>query len=118
MNNKTYQKNLYRKKKEEYVLLLGGMCVKCKSTKELEFDHIDRKNKNFAISRKMKESGILQELDKCQLLCKQCHREKTTSERSVPHGGGITGKKNCFCNLCAPLKRVYFRKLMRKRRSN
>jgi hypothetical protein len=47
------------------------------------------------------------EVRKCALRCKECHKKKTSAEASVEHGGGLTGKRNCYCDLCAPLKKAY-----------
>lgn len=61
---------------------MGGKCVECGCTKELEFDHIDPSTKSFNITAgysKPKEL-LLEELSKCQLLCVSCHREKTRKD--------------------------------------
>jgi 5-methylcytosine-specific restriction endonuclease McrA len=59
--------------------MLGGKCVRCGATSDLEFDHVDRHTKSFTIgSRAMSRwDGLLVELAKCQLLCRPCHIEKT-----------------------------------------
>ena len=59
---------------------LGGKCVKCGTTENLQFDHIHPKDKLFAITRQLLMSDrkkFQEELDKCQLLCIDCHIEKT-----------------------------------------
>ena len=45
---------------------------------------------------------ILKEAQKCQLLCKKCHREKTTVDRFPDTYCSITGKgyNNCPCDTC------------------
>jgi len=64
-------------KAKEY---LGGKCVGCGSTTDLQFDHIDRKNKSYAITKRSLNpfESLKEELDKCQLLCEKCHQIKTT----------------------------------------
>lgn len=63
--------------------LLGGKCVECGSKKRLEFDHIDPSTKKFNIS----ECGgrtfdsFINEVSKCQLLCRACHIEKSIKEK-------------------------------------
>lgn len=51
-----------------------------------DFDHIDPKEKWIEISRiikkKLSEDEILNEINKCQLLCANCHQKKTLSEVS------------------------------------
>ena len=78
----SYMKDRYAKRRAEAVVSLGGVCVKCGSTDELEFDHVDRSTKIKSIgcmssaSKKLFEA----ELAKCQLLCSPCHLEKSKSE--------------------------------------
>lgn len=106
-------KNRYLQRRSEAIVMLGGECVQCQSTENLEFDHIDRTTKSFSIGKILlgKVDRYLVELKKCQLLCKSCHRAKSISELSVDHGGGATGKKNCYCKLCRPLKQKYMQEL-------
>ena len=74
--NKTYQSNRYEAAKMEYIKYLGGKCVKCGSESNLEFDHIDPSTKDFSIMRLWHCKNVYAELDKCQLLCNKCHKEK------------------------------------------
>jgi 5-methylcytosine-specific restriction endonuclease McrA len=60
-------------------------CVECGESDPmvLEFDHLGEKDSTIA---KMVVSGtsiatIQREIDKCQVLCANCHRRKTTQER-------------------------------------
>lgn len=65
--------------KQERIEYLGGKCVGCGTTENLQFDHKDRTIKEFNISKKPDHTleKIKEELDKCQLLCDSCHRIKT-----------------------------------------
>lgn len=59
---------------------LGGKCAICgydSCVEALEFHHINPEEKEFAISGKFNISWekLKHELDKCQLLCANCHRE-------------------------------------------
>lgn len=80
--------NAYRKKrKQEYLDYLGGVCSSCgysKSTWSLEFHHIDPSSKLFTISRAinthMDKDAVLAELDKCIVLCSNCHGELHENE--------------------------------------
>jgi hypothetical protein len=64
------------------VAYLGGKCSRCgydKCIAALEFDHIDPVGKKFSMSDKgltRSWDKIAAELDKCQLLCANCHRER------------------------------------------
>jgi 5-methylcytosine-specific restriction endonuclease McrA len=58
----------------------GGKCSRCgycKSLRALQFHHRDPKQKDFAISRPNPRSWekVKVELDKCDLLCANCHSE-------------------------------------------
>lgn len=58
----------------------GGKCKICGYSKcfaALEFHHIDPTQKNFEPSKayKKKWETLKKELDKCALLCANCHRE-------------------------------------------
>lgn len=67
--------------KQELIDYMGGKCSRCgycKCNSALEFHHIDPFHKEFNIS-KVKlttfNQQIKNELDKCILLCANCHRE-------------------------------------------
>ena len=68
----------FKKKCVEYK---GGECEICGYSKyigALEFHHKDRTKKDLQISKvrgKTFNDKIKEELDKCQLLCANCHRE-------------------------------------------
>lgn len=64
----------------------GGKCIKCGYNKyagALDFHHLDPSKKDFAISRRKNCSleTIKSELDKCILLCRNCHAETHFEER-------------------------------------
>lgn len=70
-----------RKFKQECIKYKGGKCQRCsynKCNNALEFHHIDQKQKDFSISEvrnKDMNNKVKSELDKCMLLCANCHRE-------------------------------------------
>ncbi|MCD6257671.1 HNH endonuclease [Candidatus Aerophobetes bacterium] len=70
-----------KKIREMAVEYKGGKCEICgydRCIEALEFHHLDRKNKDFGISNKgytRSWKKIKEELDKCMLLCANCHRE-------------------------------------------
>jgi 5-methylcytosine-specific restriction endonuclease McrA len=118
MNRVPYADSGYVQECRVYVLqLVGSHCMKCGSTEALQFDHIDPTTKSFEITARIGSLNVLndpifmKELAKCQVLCAPCHRTKSAEEHSarqdVGHGKGLTGKKNCRCELCAPLKTAY-----------
>ena len=76
-------KREYRDKRRAHCReYLGGKCVVCGTTHNLQFDHIKREGKKYEISTKLtnKWDNLKEELDKCQLLCAPCHLDKTAKE--------------------------------------
>jgi len=113
MNKTEYR----RKRKKELIDLLGGKCVMCGSKNNLEFDHIDKSKKEHKITRILEYSmdRIMQELNKCQLLCKECHLEKTSlnSENTLSgpaRHGTLHMYRNykCRCDECKKAASNYY----------
>ena len=77
-----------QKVKEMAVEYKGGSCQRCgydKYVGALEFHHMDPNEKDFLISRKgycTSWGKIKKELDKCILVCANCHREVHEEERA------------------------------------
>lgn len=73
--NKNYRRTI----KQKAVDYKGGKCELCgynKTINALEFHHLDPKQKDISISGGTKSfEKIEKELDKCVLLCANCHRE-------------------------------------------
>lgn len=78
-NNKiTHEKQLIRK--AECVKYKGGKCIVCGYNKyvgALDFHHVNPEEKEFNIAqlRSYSLEFLIKELDKCVLLCKNCHAE-------------------------------------------
>lgn len=75
-----FQKNLYKKYKNDLVIYKGGKCEICgynKCIAALDFHHInpDKKDPNWKKMRCWTPSKVKGEIDKCQLVCKNCHSE-------------------------------------------
>ena len=72
-------KNFRKKLKEKAVEYKGGKCIKCGYNNyigALEFHHRDPKEKDFSIGQYTYSwERVKAELDKCDLLCANCHRE-------------------------------------------
>ena len=77
------QRECSKERKSYCIEYLGGKCVECGTTHNLQFDHIKREGKKYTIAPKItyKFDNLKEELDKCQLLCYDCHKIKTKSER-------------------------------------
>lgn len=114
-NMRVYMLARYYKRRSAAIEQLGGHCVDCDTMEDLEFDHHDSSMKAFAVGAAFSgwsEKRLQAELAKCVLRCGPCHLAKSLLMGdicTVPHGGGKSGKKHCYCDLCAPLKRAYAR---------
>lgn len=79
-----YMLNLYHKRRAEAFAFLDNLCAHCGSTDELEIDHRDWREKSFPVAKlwSIKREKFLEELKKCQALCKDCHAVKTKTDMS------------------------------------
>jgi len=88
-NKKSRQKNLkkyaYKAKLRRHarkiraIEYLGGVCFKCKGTfhpSVFDFHHInpEEKERDPGLMMGLTDENLFKELDKCQLLCANCHR--------------------------------------------
>lgn len=77
-----------REKRQNFVLnyLVDHPCVICGESDPivLDFDHIERASKTNNICDMVRnvrsEKSIIEEIQKCQVLCANCHRRKTAKE--------------------------------------
>lgn len=86
--------------------------MRCESDTDLQFDHRDPTTKLFVLSGKSLDkawSKILEELEKCDLLCRSCHLIKTVensesgggSNRVTEHGTEAMHRQHgCQCLPC------------------
>lgn len=115
-----YMRNRRKARRRKFVLLLGGFCSNCgsKDIDRLQFDHQDPKKKknDYNDIKDGKESIILKELDKCKLLCPECHLAKTKAnkehinkdKRPSRHGTIWHYKRyRCRCKKCRLAMRLY-----------
>ena len=82
------------KTKYEYILKLGGKCSKCgydKNLAALSFHHL--RDKDFTLTSRafsrMPKEIIEKEIEKCVLLCQNCHHEEHHPELDKNKIGGI-----------------------------
>lgn len=114
---RAYKARRHRARREQAIRELGGCCVDCGTTDNLEFDHVDASTKLLDIGSlsSYSEARLQAELRKCVLRCVPCHVTKTVREDlpTVTHGGGLSGKKNCPCPACRARKAEYQRRYRR-----
>jgi len=108
--------------------LKGNKCAHCgvkKGAKDeqgnnikFELDHINPEEKSFTITDFIKSfpwEEILVELDKTQLLCYECHKDKTAPLRGRNHG--VTGyRTGCRCDICKAGNRDLQRRFREKKK--
>jgi len=75
-----WQVQWMRKRRENW-LLENGPCAKCSLCINLEVDHIDPSEKEDHRIWSWSKERRDRELEKCQVLCHECHKEKTASEQ-------------------------------------
>jgi len=75
-------KDWRRRTKEKLMEYKGGKCEKCGYDKKIpgayDFHHLDPSQKKFGIAANgkcRKWEDLVKEVDKCQLLCRNCHAE-------------------------------------------
>ena len=117
-----YMRERYHKKRAEIISRLGGKCVMCGSTDDLEVDHTDADSKSFEIAKVWNRPALLEpELPKCRLLCRACHRLKTTNERGQTPAAGTHGTlssyRYCKCDLCKKAKSEHNRQYKLKKKN-
>lgn len=104
-----YMLERYHRRMAEARAFLGGKCVHCGATDNLEMDHIDRRTKLFTIgkSASASEARFWAEVRKCQLLCGggRCHLAKgrdAGDTRAESAHGTINRylKYGCRCGAC------------------
>ena len=119
----------YSARREQMLAYLGGVCVTCGETKNLQFDHKDRKTKSFDVSANWSIAWdrLVIELDKCQVFCERHHLDKSKEygdheggqnrHNECPHGTvwGYSGRWKCRCDDCK-LAKSLSRKRERERK--
>ena len=95
LRDKELKKQRYHQHRQQVVEYLQDKhnhigCIGCGTTIQLEIDHIDPSTKECnpgnSFSAKTISQRIWNEVDKCQLLCYDCHREKTGEQFRKPQG--------------------------------
>lgn len=96
-------------------------CAKCGSIDRLELDHIDPNNKISHNVWSWSEQRRSEELAKCQVLCYDCHKLKSSeyfkeiyfvplSEKK--HGTNNTyNREGCRCSLCVEWRSSKYKRL-------
>jgi 5-methylcytosine-specific restriction endonuclease McrA len=122
---RTYMLKRYRARMADAIIRLGGKCIKCSSTRDLQLDHVDPSTKLFGLGNKwsVSKARFEAELIKCQILCQTCHTAKTIVDLGQSPTKGLHGTKSsyrhyCRCDVCREANNAYQRDLRRKKKLN
>ncbi len=118
---KEYQRDRNERHMKEWVAYKGGKCEICRMEDETcvyDFHHIDPTTKKFRIQERWSSpfKSVKSELDKCQLLCSNCHRKVT---KKIETNRGRPRTKKTFDKHCKKCNNVtehlrYHRKRLNK----
>jgi hypothetical protein len=121
---RSYMQKRYAERRKEAIIYLGGECKLCGSQEDLEFDHKNPSEKEYEIAKLLlrNRDKLYPELDKCQLLCKECHDEKTLSDFNWQDAkkthGTLSSFRYCKCDECKKAKASYMREYQKRGRSS
>ena len=117
-----YMSNRRAARRQSLRDMLGGVCVECGSTEELEFDHRDPTEKSFTIASHLDGDWdvLVEEALKCDLRCNPHHRERSIALGHLGvegprngmwvealHGTSKMYSQGCKCDACRNWKRQY-----------
>ena len=85
-----------KRTKQKLVDYKGGKCVRCgydKCLAALEFHHTDPTKKDFGVSGSIVANfeKMQEEVEKCILVCSNCHREIHQEIFALQHSGNAIG---------------------------
>lgn len=104
-----YLAKKYEKRRQEFVELLGGVCVKCSATENLYLSPSADATPNYNLKKKMNNANyeeLRAEVLKHFLICASCSAKK---RNGVEHGGGASGVRNCKCAPCKAKKSEFMK---------
>ena len=109
-----YQAQWIQERRKTWIIDQGGQCFHCGENRLhcLDVDHIDChkkvSHKIWSWSKVRRE----EELSKCQVLCKNCHAEKTSKDLNWgTYTHGNSGYRlGCRCNICKDTHSIRMKK--------
>lgn len=104
-----YGRERYARRHKMMLDYLGSKCTACGKNEHLQIDHINPTNKTMDLTTNYARPWLvlIAEMKKCQILCRACHRIKTSleSRKTVTHGKYYAAYPlKCTCTLCIQYK--------------
>lgn len=112
---RNYMLRRYHERRQQAIAYLGGTCVHCGTAENLELDHIDPKTKTLEIGKmwSVAETRFWAEVEKCQLLCRAAHTDKSIIDKGNKSAKGTHGTlssyRYCKCAECKNAQAIYMR---------
>lgn len=104
-----YQRKWMAKRRSDF--FSGKSCASCGATDNLELDHIDPTTKVSHRIWSWSATRRAAELAKCQVLCAECHDQKSLREFPITsglefakHGTPSKYQRGCRCRPCTTAK--------------
>lgn len=110
-----YMKQRYQRRRLEAIIKLGGKCVECDSDCNLHFHHKDSSEKSFTLAKGSSYSDKRwnAEVEKCKLLCADCHAKHHESKASC--GTPQRYWRGCRCLECKAANAQHSKEYKRQR---
>jgi 5-methylcytosine-specific restriction endonuclease McrA len=86
--NNQRNRDRYHRLRSEFIESQGSRCAICHGTENLEIDHVDPTTKKHRVCNlwNRREEVRTAELAKCQVICNQCHKDKTLTGHDKREG--------------------------------
>lgn len=98
---RAYQRKWLKKRRNAW-LHQNGPCKKCDSPQQLHIDHINPKIKSNHRIWSWTQARRDDELKKCQVLCRDCHQQKTNSDNNFGLKHGTESGYSYYGCRCRP----------------
>lgn len=107
-----YQAHWVKERRKRW-FLANGPC-ECGSWDSLELHHRDPSTKVSHSIWSWSWKRIYEEVAKCKILCKACHRKETNQQLYPLRHGTIAGYRYCKCEQCKSAKMRYNRERLER----
>jgi 5-methylcytosine-specific restriction endonuclease McrA len=109
-----YTKRYVAQRRSSWIEEQGGKCNHCSATNvPYDIDHINPALKTMRAAQIWYKTKAVRDLElaNCQVLCRSCHKAKTSSERTIhnaQHGTTVMYfTRSCRCDLCVEYGKEY-----------